>query len=141
MASLLPHHQQPDHAVREMESACPRLRNDLRLRFQEFSGQPGYLLEDPVQGRFFRLGEREYQFVRALDGTKRIGQIVAQLAARSGGASPGRMLRVRGVSRVLTDTPPGARPGPPGAGPGGGPRRSSGPARRRSIPGTPSAGG
>ncbi|MCC6881849.1 MAG: hypothetical protein WBE58_24750 [Verrucomicrobiales bacterium] len=86
MASLLPHHQQPDHAVREMESACPRLRNDLRLRFQEFSGQPGYLLEDPVQGRFFRLGEREYQFVRALDGTKRIGQIVAQLAARSGGA-------------------------------------------------------
>lgn len=83
--ALLGHHQQPDLAVREMEAARPRLRSGLRLRYQEFGGQPGYLLEDPVHGRFYRLGEREYQFVQALDGSRRIAQIVAQLAARPGG--------------------------------------------------------
>ncbi len=71
--------QSPDFAVREMESARPRLRTD--LRFRPDSGPTlAFLAEDPLHGRFFRLGEREYRFARALDGSRTLGEIVSSFA-------------------------------------------------------------
>ena len=55
----------------------PRLRSDLRWTFQEVQGEGSYLLEDPVQGRFFRLGPREHEFARGLDGRRTVAQLVA----------------------------------------------------------------
>lgn len=80
----------PDLSVRELESIRPRLRTGLRIRPEPVRGRPGYLLEDPARGRFFRLGEREYRFARALDGRRSIGEILAGLA--SSGAQEGQAL-------------------------------------------------
>ena len=59
----------------------PRLRDDLRWTFQEIGGEGGYLLEDLLKGRFYRLGLREYRFVKSLDGRRTIAEIVADLAS------------------------------------------------------------
>ncbi|MCB1229333.1 MAG: hypothetical protein KDN19_03655 [Verrucomicrobiae bacterium] len=71
----------PDFAVREIEVTAPRVREDLRWSFQEMGGEGCYLLEDPLTGRFYRLGKREHVFVKSLDGRRSIAQIVAQLAS------------------------------------------------------------
>lgn len=70
--------ESPDYATREIEATTPRLRNDLRWTFQKVRGESGYLLEDPVQGRFYRLGPREYEFARGLDGHRTVAQLVAR---------------------------------------------------------------
>lgn len=73
--------QSPDFAVREIEVTTPRLRDDLRWTFQELGDEGSYLLEDPLNGRFYRLGRREHHFIRSLDGQRTISRIVAELAA------------------------------------------------------------
>lgn len=70
----------PDFAVREVEVSAPRVREGLRWTFQESGGEGCYLLEDPMNGRFFRLGRREHHFVKSLDGRRTVAQIVAALA-------------------------------------------------------------
>ena len=47
-------------------SAGPHLRPDLRHSLQHSEGVPFYLIEDPVAGKFFRLGEREWRFAASL---------------------------------------------------------------------------
>ncbi|RFC46605.1 MAG: putative peptide zinc metalloprotease protein [Verrucomicrobia bacterium] len=69
----------PDFAVRELEAARPKLRPELRFR-PDTGLAPGFLLEDPLHGKFFRLGEREYRFARSLDGSRTLGEIVASFA-------------------------------------------------------------
>jgi putative peptide zinc metalloprotease protein len=70
----------PDFAVREIEVSTPRVREGLRWTFQESGGEGCYLLEDPMNGRFFRLGRREHHFVKSLDGRRTVAQIVAALS-------------------------------------------------------------
>jgi putative peptide zinc metalloprotease protein len=72
--------QRPDFAVREIEVSAPRVRDGLRWTFQEVGGEGSYLLEDPLHGRFFRLGRREHHFVKCLDGRRTIAKIVAHLS-------------------------------------------------------------
>lgn len=74
--------ESPDFAVREIEAARPRLRRDLRWTFQEVRGEGTYLLEDPVQGKFYRLGRREHEFVKELDGRRTVSALVAGAAKR-----------------------------------------------------------
>ncbi|MCB1092366.1 MAG: hypothetical protein KDL87_12595, partial [Verrucomicrobiae bacterium] len=78
---MKPSSHNPDFAVREIEGSAPRIRDGLRWTFQESGGEAGYLLEDPLHGRFFRLGRREHHFVKQLDGRRTISQIVATLAS------------------------------------------------------------
>ncbi|MCF6314620.1 MAG: efflux RND transporter periplasmic adaptor subunit [Verrucomicrobiales bacterium] len=77
-------YQQRDLTIREVGALRPRLRDDLRATYQEFQGRPCYVLEDPLGGKFYRLGIREYQFVRLLDGTAMVSVIVGKMAARDG---------------------------------------------------------
>lgn len=74
--------ENPDFAVREIEAAAPRLRRDLRWTFQEVRGEGTYLLEDPVQGKFYRLGRREHEFATELDGRRTVAALVAASAKR-----------------------------------------------------------
>ncbi len=77
-------HHQRDLTIRELGALRPRLRDDLRAGYQEFQGKPCYVVEDPLGGKFYRLGYREYQFVRLLDGSATVGAIVGRMAARDG---------------------------------------------------------
>lgn len=70
----------PDYAVREIEVSAPRIRAGLRWTFQQSGGEGVYLLEDPLHGRYFRLGRREHHFVKCLDGRRTVAQIVAALS-------------------------------------------------------------
>jgi putative peptide zinc metalloprotease protein len=45
-----------------------RLRPELRASLHECSGEAYYLLEDPVNARFFRVGTLEWNFAARLDG-------------------------------------------------------------------------
>lgn len=67
----------PDFAVREIEVTSPRLREGLKWTFQEVRGKGSYLLEDPLSGNFYRLGRKEYEFVRRLDGKTTVSELVA----------------------------------------------------------------
>lgn len=43
-----------------------RLRNELRIKPGNFADGPCYVIEDPLNSRFFRIGVREYELVRRL---------------------------------------------------------------------------
>jgi putative peptide zinc metalloprotease protein len=77
----------PDFAVREIEVTSPRLRDGLRWTFQQIGGEGSYLLEDPLGGRFYRLGRREYEFAKRLDGRQTVSDLVATSARGDSGAA------------------------------------------------------
>lgn len=54
-----------------------RWRPDLRATAQMLEGQRQVVVEDPIAGRFFRLGVNEYALARALNGERDIGQAIA----------------------------------------------------------------
>lgn len=56
------------------------LRPGLRWDEQEFAGGPCAVIEDPVAEAFFRVGLREARFLRLLDGTRTVREVVAMLA-------------------------------------------------------------
>jgi putative peptide zinc metalloprotease protein len=71
---------QADHSVREISSARLKLRGDLIVTPQLSAGQPYYMVEDPLNSRFFRLGPAEYVFVSLLDGQTTIHDGLAHLS-------------------------------------------------------------
>jgi putative peptide zinc metalloprotease protein len=79
--------ENPDFAVREIEVTAPRLRDGLRWTFQQIAGEGSYLLEDPLGGRFYRLGRREYEFAKRLDGRQTVSDLVATSARGDSGAA------------------------------------------------------
>ena len=76
-----------NRSVREAEMLRPRLRDGLRFSIQEQSGRRVCVIEDPHASRFHRVGLEEYAFFRALDGTRTMASILAQLARDGGGES------------------------------------------------------
>ena len=52
--------------VSQLTMAPLVLRHNLKVSLQHSGGQDFYLLEDPIAGKFFRLGVREWTFVRRL---------------------------------------------------------------------------
>jgi putative peptide zinc metalloprotease protein len=82
--------------VREIEGLRPRLREDLRFSIQEHRGERLCMVEDPVSGRFHRMGLAEFQFARALDGRATVAELLARLARekRVEGFSEGEALRI-----------------------------------------------
>ena len=71
---------QPDHSVRELGSTCLKLRGDLIFTPETSGGQPYYMVEDPLNSRFFRLGKAEYTFVSLMDGDTSIHEALSHLS-------------------------------------------------------------
>ena len=69
-----------DHTVRDPAQAAIALRRDLRFTPQEQGGQAGYLIEDPLRGKFFRVGVPEFTFITMLDGRTSVAQAMGRCA-------------------------------------------------------------
>jgi putative peptide zinc metalloprotease protein len=52
----------------EIKLPVLKLRQDLQFSLQSYGNEPCYLLEDPVNASYFRLGLDEYALLNALDG-------------------------------------------------------------------------
>ncbi len=76
-----------NRSVRETEMLRPRLRDGLRFSIQEQRGRRVCVIEDSAASRFHRVGLEEYGFFRALDGTRTMASILAQLARDGSGES------------------------------------------------------
>ncbi len=76
-----------NRSVRETEMLRLRLRDGLRFSIQEQNGRRVCVIEDSHASRFHRVGLDEYTFFRALDGTRTMAAILAQLARDGGGES------------------------------------------------------
>ncbi len=82
-------------SVREAEALRPRLRDGLRFSIQEQRGRRVCVVEDPAASRFHRVGLAEYRFMRALDGTRPVAGLLAQLAREGGdGFTEGEALHI-----------------------------------------------
>ena len=55
-----------------------RLRDDLRIRIHIFQNQTCFVIEDPFQSDFYRIGLDEYTFVSLLDGSKTIADVISR---------------------------------------------------------------
>ncbi len=72
------------HRVREPIAATLELRQDLVFTPDLTREPPGYTVEDPLRGKFFRVGVPEYTFLTQLDGHRSIAEAVGRAAVRLG---------------------------------------------------------
>ena len=69
-----------NRSVVEAEALRPRLREGLRFSIQEQGGDRVCVIEDRQAWRFHRVGLGEYRFIQALDGSRTVASILAQIA-------------------------------------------------------------
>jgi len=69
-----------DHAVRNFGSTCLTLRTDLAFTPQTSGGRTHYIVEDPLNSRFFRIGRVEYTFLSLLDGRTTVHDALRKLS-------------------------------------------------------------
>ncbi len=75
----------PDqHSSVEIGNVAPALRSDLKFTLQTHGGETRYLLEDPLNARFFHVGIPEYVFLSMFDGKTPLKEAVALTAQRLG---------------------------------------------------------
>ncbi|MDG2383645.1 MAG: hypothetical protein P8N76_18375 [Pirellulaceae bacterium] len=60
-----------------------RLREDVRCTLQHSNNEPYYQLEDQLKAKFYRLGTREWELVKLLDGKQLLREVIAQQASLS----------------------------------------------------------
>jgi putative peptide zinc metalloprotease protein len=65
-----------DFSVLDPANAALTLRPDLRFTPCEFDGEACYMIEDPLRGKFFRIGADEFALISYLDGKNTIAQAV-----------------------------------------------------------------
>jgi len=63
--------------------ATLQLRSGLKFDVRQRGRHQAIVLEDPLRGRFFQLGHREYQFLIRIDGQRTIDDIDSELQAAS----------------------------------------------------------
>lgn len=66
-----------DRSVTEIASTRPLLRREIKLACRNQKGSVVYLLEDPLSGKFFEIGEREHALITLLDGRRTVSEIIA----------------------------------------------------------------
>ena len=66
-----------DRSVTEIASTRPVLRREIRLACRNQRDGIVFILEDPLTGKFFEIGEREHALISLLDGKKTVSEIVA----------------------------------------------------------------
>lgn len=70
--------------VYEMSTAAPRLRDDLVFSPDRSDGEPGYLIDDPIRSKFFRVGRPEFLVMSMLDGQTPLSEVVGTTARQLG---------------------------------------------------------
>ena len=75
-----------DYRVRELGDTLITLRDDLVFTPQTIAGKVGYLIEDRVNSKFYRLGLAEYHFISLLNGKTTVRDAVSLTAARGADA-------------------------------------------------------
>jgi putative peptide zinc metalloprotease protein len=73
-----------DASTRDPSQLYITLRKDLHVSVQYYRGKPCYLLEDPQEIQFYRVGIDEGTFISMLDGTTSLDNVLRQLAATLG---------------------------------------------------------
>jgi putative peptide zinc metalloprotease protein len=73
-----------DASVRDPRQIYVTLRKDLHVSVQSFQGKPCYILEDPQEIKFYRLGIEEGSFVSMLDGKTPLDDILRHSAVSLG---------------------------------------------------------
>ncbi len=73
-------HDTPDYSVRELGLTRLRLRGDLVFTPRTSGGETYYMVEDPLNSRFFRLGHAEYTLVSLLNGRTSIQEALSRLS-------------------------------------------------------------
>ncbi|MGA7395612.1 MAG: hypothetical protein WBW78_23420, partial [Terrimicrobiaceae bacterium] len=79
----------------------PCLKSGCRFRSETFNGAPFQVLEDPATGNFFRLGEAEADFLRRLDGSLRISQILERKTSGLGDRQRRELLELAARAGLL----------------------------------------
>ena len=65
-----------DFSVLDPANAVLTLRGDLRFMPSEFDGEACYMIEDPLRGKFFRIGSDEFALISLLDGKNTIAEAI-----------------------------------------------------------------
>ena len=65
-----------DFAIQEWMNLHPKLRVDLKITFQKQKGETYYIIEDPINSRYYRIGLLEYKFISLLNGKQKLSDIV-----------------------------------------------------------------
>ncbi len=73
-----------DDGVRDPGELRIALREDLLVTVQSYRGRTCYVIEDPAEGRFYRVGLPEGVFLSLLDGSHTLRQAMAKAAAALG---------------------------------------------------------
>ncbi len=74
-----------NYAVAELGRTRITLRRDLVFRSQTFAGQRCYIIEDPLNSKFYRAGLTEYAFISLLDGKTSITEALRLMASSAPG--------------------------------------------------------
>ena len=69
-----------DHGILEVGRTTLKLRSDLVFTPQTTSGTVWYLVEDPVNSKYYRVGLPEYTFISLLDGQTTVSDAVGLTA-------------------------------------------------------------
>lgn len=72
--------KQADHAVQDFASTSLSLRADLIFTPGTSGARPHYIVEDPLNSRYFRVGHVEYTFVSLLDGRTTVHDALRRLS-------------------------------------------------------------
>ena len=97
-----------------VSSLRPRLLSGVKVRRQHFRGQLWYVLENPANNQFARLGESAYRFVGAMDGRRTVSDLWRQCSEQLGDAAPtqGEVIQLlgqlHGMNLLYVDLPPDA---------------------------------
>ena len=70
----------PEFVVEDARNALLKLRTDLIIAPRTGGEWSGYFIEDPLRGKFFRLGLAEHAVLSLLDGQRTISQACAEAA-------------------------------------------------------------
>ncbi|MCO6412449.1 MAG: HlyD family efflux transporter periplasmic adaptor subunit [Thiogranum sp.] len=54
----------------------PRLAGHAGIQRQDFRGQPGFVLQNRISGRFYRLSASVYHFIALMDGTRTVQELL-----------------------------------------------------------------
>jgi putative peptide zinc metalloprotease protein len=65
-----------DFSVLDPASAVLTLRDDLKFTPAEFDCEACYMVEDPLRGKYFRIGSDEFTLISLLDGKNTIAQAI-----------------------------------------------------------------
>ncbi|MGM1053717.1 MAG: biotin/lipoyl-binding protein [Pseudomonadota bacterium] len=66
----------------------PQLRGHVELHRHLYRGQPWYVLQDPISGRFHRFGPGAYRLISQLDGERSLDEVWQDVVAALGGDAP-----------------------------------------------------